>query len=110
MSKPLVTFFSSEIISILADIIDSGVQHTVTPTRHNGVKQLPVSPEKLVALFESVVEQHVDALQGHLSIIYVLCPHLYLLLLLLGLLGTRHCLYCSSDQCDGEQNVNLFVL
>lgn len=87
----------------------------MTLTHHCGIKQLPVSPEKLVALFESVVEQHVDALQGHLSIIYVLCLHLYLLLLLLGLLGTRHCLYCSSvavglGRCDGEQNVNLFVL
>lgn len=58
-------------------------------------RQLPVSPEKLVAFLESVVEQHVDTLQGHLSIIYVLCLLLYLLLLL-GLLGTRHCLYHSS--------------
>lgn len=78
-------------------------------------QQLPVSPEKLVALFESVVEQHVDASQGHFSIIYVLCLHLHPLLLLLGLLGTRHCLYYSSaavglDQCDGEQNMNLFLL
>lgn len=50
---------------------------------------LPVSPEELVALLEAVVEQHVDALQSHLSIIYVLCLLLYLLLLLL--LRTRHC-------------------
>lgn len=70
---------------------------------------LPVSPEELVAFSESVVEQHVYTLQSHLSIIYVLCLLLHLLLLL-GLLGTRHCLYYSSEaaginQCDGELNM-----
>lgn len=53
------------------------------------ISELPVSLEELVAFFESVVEQHVDALQSHLSIIYVLCLLVYLLLRL-GLLGTRH--------------------
>lgn len=76
---------------------------------------LPVSPEELVAFFESVVEQHVYTLQSHLSIIYVLCLLLHLLLLLLlGLLGTRHCLYYSSEaagsnQCDGELNMILIL-
>lgn len=73
------------------------------------VMLLPVSPKELVAFFESVVEQHVYTLQSHLSIIYVLCLLLHLLLLL-GLLGTRHCLYYSweaagLDQCDGEENM-----
>lgn len=60
------------------------------------ISELPVSSEKLVTFFESVVEQHVNTLQSHLSIIYVLCFLLYLLLLL-GLLGTRHCLYYTSQ-------------
>lgn len=69
---------------------------------------LPVSSEELVALLESVIEQHVDPLQSHLGIIYVLCPLLYLLLLL-GLLRTGHCLYRSLlaarlQRCGGERN------
>jgi len=63
--------------------------------------QLPVSLEKLVAFLESVVEQHVDALQSHLSIIYVLCLLLYLLLL--GVLGTRHYIYYSSAAVGSNQ-------
>lgn len=70
----------------------------------------PVSPEKLVAFLKAVVEQHVNALQSHLGIVYSLCLLLYVLLLPL-LLGTRHCLECRVDpkrwrtHCDPGVNL-----